>query len=294
MKFLIFLFAMLTASAANSVTEFTVHHAPGGPSDKTTRIIHKYLPDNQYIVVNRPGAQGKTAVKHVISHNSLMLATMAQIYVNNKLAGVTEYDPDKDLKVVASIGTMPSVLVCRSDLKLTSIPDVIKSDKLSFAVAGIGSSEHLATEVLFNRMNKQHLIVPYAAGGSKSVLDILGGHVDCMFANYPTVKEWVNDKRLTVLLTSHQLGLTASTWESLYNEKFPFNATLAIVVGSQNSNKQIVSDLRRVVSNKHFVEDLVAIGVFPTPSTELFEINKVLKNNAAIKDVIVKNNITIK
>jgi len=294
MKFLIFLFAMLTASAANSVTEFTVHHAPGGPSDKTTRIIHKYLPDNQYIVVNRPGAQGKTAVKHVISHNSLMLATMAQIYVNNKLAGVTEYDPDKDLKVVASIGTMPSVLVCRSDLKLTSIPDVIKSDKLSFAVAGIGSSEHLATEVLFNRMNKQHLIVPYAAGGSKSVLDILGGHVDCMFANYPTVKEWVNDKRLTVLLTSHQLGLTASTWESLYNEKFPFNATLAIVVSSQNSNKQIVSDLRRVVSNKHFVDDLVTIGIFPTPSTELVEINKVLKNNAAIKDVIVKNNITIK
>lgn len=294
MKSLIFLLAMLTAPAANSATEFTVHHAPGGPSDKTTRIIHKYLPDNQYVIANRPGALGKIAVKHVIAHDSLMLATMAQIYVNNKLAGVTEYDPDKDLKVVASIGTMPSVLVCRSDLKLTSIPDVIKSDKLSFAVAGIGSSEHLATEVLFNRMNKQHLIVPYAAGGSKSVLDILGGHVDCMFANYPTVKEWVNDKRLTVLLTSHQLGLTASTWQSLYNEKFPFNATLAIVVGSQNSNKQIVSDLRKVISNKQFAEDLVTIGIFPTPSTDLVEINKVLKNNAAIKDVIVKNNITIK
>ena len=294
MKLLTLLLTFLLTHTANATTEFTVHHAPGGPSDKTTRIIHKYLPDNQYIVVNRPGAQGKTAVKHVISHNSLMLATMAQIYVNNKLAGVTEYDPDKDLKVVASIGTMPSVLVCRSDLKLTSIPDVIKSDKLSFAVAGIGSSEHLATEVLFNRMNKQHLIVPYAAGGSKSVLDILGGHVDCMFANYPTVKEWVNDKRLTVLLTSHQLGLNVSTWESLYNEKFPFNATLAIVVGSQNSNKQIVSDLRKVISNKQFVEDLVTIGIFPTPSTDLVEINKVLKNNAAIKDVIVKNNITIK
>lgn len=294
MKSLIFLFAMLTASAANSVTEFTVHHAPGGPSDKTTRIIHKYLPDNQYVVVNRPGAQSKIAVKHVMTHDSLMLATMAQIYVNNKLAGVTEYDPDKDLKVIASIGTMPSVLVCRSDLKLTAIPDVIKSDKLSFAVAGIGSSEHLATEVLFNRMNKRHLIVPYAAGGSKSVLDILGGHVDCMFANYPTVKEWVNDKRLTVILTSHQLGLNASTWESLYNEKFPFNATLAIVVGSQNSNKKIVNDLRKVVSNKQFVEDLNNIGIFPTPSTELSAINKVLKNNAAIKDVIVKNNITIK
>jgi tripartite-type tricarboxylate transporter receptor subunit TctC len=294
MKLLIILLSCFSIHTANATTEFTVHHAPGGPSDKTTRIIHKYLPDNQYVIANRPGALGKIAVKHVIAHDSLMLATMAQIYVNNKLAGVTDYDPDKDLKVIASIGTMPSVLVCRSDLKLTSIPDVIKSDKLSFAVAGIGSSEHLATEVLFNRMNKRHLIVPYASGGSKSVLDILGGHVDCMFANYPTVKEWVNDKRLTVLLTSHQLGLTASTWESLYNEKFPFNATLAIIVGSQNSNKQIVSDLRKVMSNKQFIEELVNVGIFPTPSTELVDINKVLKNNISIKDVIVKNNITIK
>jgi tripartite-type tricarboxylate transporter receptor subunit TctC len=294
MKSLIFLLAMLTTLAANSTTEFTVHHAAGGPSDKTTRIIHKYLPDNQYIIVNRPGALGKIAVKHIMTHDSLMLATMAQIYVNNKLAGITDYDPDKDLKVIASIGTMPSVLVCRSDLKLTSIPDIIKSDKLSFAVAGIGSSEHLATEVLFNRMNKRHLIIPYASGGSKSVLDILGGHVDCMFANYPTVKEWVYDKRLTVLLTSHQLGLPASTWESLYNEKFPFNATLAIIVGSQNSNKQIVVDLHKVISNKQFVEDLINVGIFPTPSTETANINKVLKNNKAIKEVIIKNNITIK
>lgn len=294
MKFLIFLIALALSPVVNAVTEFTVHHAPGGPSDKTTRIIHKYLPDNQYIVVNRPGALGKIAVKHVMAHDSLMLATMAQIYVTNKLTGVTDYDANTDLKVIASIGTMPSVLVCRSDLKLTSIPDVIKRDKLSFAVAGIGSSEHLATEVLFNRMNKKHLIVPYAAGGSKSVLDILGGHVDCMFANYPTVKEWVTDPRLTVLLTSHQLGLNASTWESLYNEKFPFNATLAIVVSSQNSNKQIVSDLRKVVANKQFIEDLINTGIFPTSSTELSNINAVLKNNDAIKEVIVKNNITIR
>lgn len=294
MKFLIFLIALALSPVVNAVTEFTVHHAPGGPSDKTTRIIHKYLPDNQYIVVNRPGALGKIAVKHVMAHDSLMLATMAQIYVTNKLTGVTDYDANTDLKVIASIGTMPSVLVCRSDLKLTSIPDVIKRDKLSFAVAGIGSSEHLATEVLFNRMNKKHLIVPYAAGGSKSVLDILGGHVDCMFANYPTVKEWVNDPRLTVLLTSHQLGLNASTWESLYNEKFPFNATLAIVVSSQNSNKQIVNDLRKVVANKQFIEDLINTGIFPTSSTELSNINAVLKNNDAIKEVIVKNNITIR
>lgn len=293
-KPLLILCAMFLVQIANATTEFTVHHAPGGPSDKTTRVIHKYLPENQYVVVNRPGAQSKIAVKHIMTHDSLMLATMAQIYVNNTISGVADYDPNKDLKVIASIGTMPSVLVCRSNLNIQTIPDIIKSEKLSFAVAGIGSSEHLATEVLFNRMNKRHLIVPYAAGGSKSVLDMLGGHVDCIFANYPTVKEWINDKRLTVILTSHDLGLNVSTWESLYNEKFPFNATLAIVVGSQNTNKKIVDDLATAIKNRQLVEDLKTIGIFPTLGVDKKSIEKVIKNNDNIKEVILKNNITIK
>jgi tripartite-type tricarboxylate transporter receptor subunit TctC len=277
-----------------NATEFTVHHAPGGPSDKTTRIIQKYLPNDRYVVVNRPGAQGKLAVRQVINTDSLMLATMAQIYVNNKISGIADYDPEKDLKVIASIGTMPSVLVCRSDSTIQGIPDIIKRDKLSFAVAGIGSSEHLATEVLFNKISKRHLIVPYSAGGSKSVMDMLGGHIDCMFANYPTVKEWVQDNRLNVIMSSHELGLGVSTWESLYNEKFPFNATLAIVVSSQNTNQNIIRDLRNVMSNKEFVEDLKSVGIFPTVSVTKEAIDQVLKNNNNIRDVIVKNNITLK
>lgn len=291
----IFLFILLFISQlAYATTEFTVHHAPGGPSDKVTRIIHKYLPQDQYIVVNRPGAQGKIAVHHILSTDSLMLATMAQIYVNNKITGIADYDPEKDLKVIASIGTMPSVLVCNSNLKISSIADIIRKDKLSFAVAGIGSSEHLATEVLFNKINKKHLIVPYSGGGSKSVMDLLGGHIDCMFANYPTVKEYISDKRLSVLMTSHNLNLGISTWESLYNEKFPFNATLAIVVSSQNSNKNIVQDLRKIVRDKKFIEDLASVGIFSTPSVDASEIDKVLKNNDKIHEVILKNNITIK
>lgn len=293
MKFLAFVFSILIAQSAYAVTEFTVHHAPGGPSDKTTRILHKYLPANQYVVVNRPGGQGKIAINHITNSDSLMLATMAQIYVTNKMNGL-DYDPNNDLKVIASIGVMPSVLACRSNLSLTSIPEIIKSKQLSFAVAGYGSSEHLATEVLFSKMNKRHLIVPYSTGGSKSILDLLGGHVDCMFANYPTVKEWVNDKRLTVILTSHDLGLSVPTWESLYNEKFPFQAMLAIVIGSNNKNTNIQLDLTNVIKNKQLVDDLREIGLFPLLGTSNNSIKAVLDNNNHIRDVIVKNNITLK
>lgn len=291
MKILTFIFLLMLIKPVFG-TEFTVHHAPGGPSDKTTRIIHKYLPTD-YVVVNRPGAQGKIAVKHIMTHDSLMLATMAQIYVTNKLLG-SDYNPDTDLKVIANIGSMPSVLVCNSNLNLNSIPDIIKSKELSFAVAGIGSSEHLATEVLFKKMNRKHLVVPYSTGGSKSILDMLGGHVDCMFANYPTVKEHINDKRLKVLLTSHQLNLNVVTWEELYNEKFPFQATLAIVMSSKNTNKNIVRDLKLVLKNDKVKQDLKDIGIFPILGNSKKDIDRVLQNNQDILSVILDNKITLK
>lgn len=282
---------MMLSSAQAS--EFTVHHAPGGPSDKATRVLHKYLPKDDYIIVNRPGAQGKIAVKHLMSHDSLMLATMAQIYVSNSMTG-SEYNPNSDLTVLANIGAMPSVLVCRNDLGIKGIPDIIKRDKLSFAVAGTGSSEHLATMVFFNKINKQHLIVPYSAGGSKSVMDMLGGHVDCMFSNYPTVKEWVSDPRLKVLMTSHELNLNVDTWEKLYNEKFPFQASLAIVVASNNKNHKIVKDVKELAKNSKVKEDLINIGIFPVLGTSDKAIKEVLDNNNKIKQVIVNNNITLK
>lgn len=293
MKFLFLLIILTTMQTANAVTEFIVHHAPGGPSDKTTRIIHKYLPKNEYVVINRPGGQGKIAVNYLVNTDSLMLATMAQIYVTNKLVGA-DYNPESDLKIIASIGVMPSVLVCRSNLMLTNISDIIKSKQLSFAVAGYGSSEHLATEVLFNKMNRKHLIVPYSTGGSKSILDLLGGHVDCMFGNYPTVKEWINDKRLNVILTSHDIGLQTSTWESIYNEKFPFQAKLAIVVGSNNKNNNITRDLINAMKNKQLTDDLKEIGLFPLLGTSSHIVKSVLDNNTDILNVILKNNITIK
>lgn len=291
---LFFVFATVLPSTAQAVgtVEFTVHHAPGGPSDKTTRVIHKHLPDGQYVVVNRPGAQGKIAVRHLMANDGLMLATMAQIYVTNQLIGA-DYTPDKDLTVIANIGIMPSVLVCRRDLGVKSIRDVAIHKHLTFAVAGIGSSEHIATEVLFKKINRQHQIVPYSLGGAKSIQDMLGGHVDCMFANYPTVKEWVSNEKLVTILTSHSLGLKVPTWETTYGEKFPFNATLAIVIGSQNKNYKIVEDLQRAIANPQLVSDLADIGILPTPSTKKSDIDAVLANNLKIKKAITDNNITL-
>ena len=101
--------------------EFTVHAAPGGPSDTVSRIIAKSLDDKNIVVVNRPGAGGRIAMRQVMNGNSMILATMSQIFVaNTMIAGEKlEYDPEKDLELIGLVAAMPNVLICNKAKNIT-------------------------------------------------------------------------------------------------------------------------------------------------------------------------------
>jgi tripartite-type tricarboxylate transporter receptor subunit TctC len=145
------LMLLLSTNMIAMATEFTVHHAPGGPSDRVTRLITKYLP-NDYVIINRPGAGGRTATKHLIKDNTVMLATVSQIFVTNMMATQSPgYDPVRDLEIIGTAAAMPNVLACRSSLGFKELKD-LNDRQLNFGVAGYGSSEHIATEVLFTKI----------------------------------------------------------------------------------------------------------------------------------------------
>ena len=108
----IFITLMLYINVAiASELEFTVHHAPGGPSDKITRLLATKFPSQKYKVVNRPGAQGKIAVRHILRNNSMMVATVPQILVTNFLMPVDTGYKEDELELIYIVGVMPNVLV---------------------------------------------------------------------------------------------------------------------------------------------------------------------------------------
>lgn len=265
MKRLALLVAFTVSTIYSYATEFTVHHAPGGPSDRATRAITKYLPAD-YTVVNRPGAGGRIAVRHLIKNNTMMLATTSQIFVTNTLSTQDAgYSPLRDLSIIGNVAVMPNVLVCRSELGYKTLNDVGKRN-LNFAVAGYGSSEHIATETLFTKLSGKHLSIPYPLGGSGGVNDLLGGAIDCMFANYPTIKPFIDDKRITVMMASHDVELNIPTWQSMFNEPFPFQSYLSIVISSrmeENDKKKMAADLTIAFTNPELASDLKSLGLFP-------------------------------
>ena len=289
-----FLFFINFARAETPV-EFVIHFAPGGPSDMVTRTMLKHLPNNYY-ANNKPGAGGKLAVSYLINKNGLMLATMSQIYVANTLMNPTlDYKPNDDLEVIASVGDMPTALVCKRSLGFRSFSDLTATDKsLSFGIAGYGSSEHLATELLLKKLKGNHIVVPYPAGGSASVVDLLGGSIDCTFASYPRIKEFSSHPALIYLMSSVNVGLSMPTWKQVFIEPFPFMSYLAIVIPrtmSYNNKESIKQDVQNALSSQDFINELIGIGIFPAIGIDEKSIQRVLDNNARLFNLIKQNNL---
>lgn len=286
----------ISSSFANTL-EFTVMHGPGGVSDIVTRYLAKEVNKN-YNVVNRPGAAGKIAIGHVLSEKTIMLATMPQVFVTNPLNfNDLNYNPQTDLEVIATIGVMPSALLCNVKAGFETFKDFQETTKsLSFGVGGYGSSEHVSTEVLLKKVKVQNVIVPYAQGGNKSVTDLLAGHIDCMFANYPTVKAFLDHPNVRLLLTSHSMGNKATTWEKEFKEQFPLQNYLSVIAPANidsSLKKSISEDFQAAFRKQNFSQGLQELGVFPRSSIDKTEIQKSLKVNESIRKFIVENNIKI-
>lgn len=297
MKKLFLVLLMFTTMTLVNAVELTVHHAPGGPSDKITRLIAKNLP--AYTIQNRPGAAGRIAVRHILQGNSVLTATVPQIYVTNPLMFPDlEYNPETDLEIIGVVAIMTNLLVCNSKLEIKNFKDILTTTRsLSFATSGYGSSDHVASEALFVHAKAKHVIIPYPSGGNKSVFDVVGGTVDCTFGNYATVKSLMNDPRITVLFSSHAIVDKIPTWEQYFKEPFPYQSYVALVVAKSmelEKKKQVISDISKVFSNKEFKDTISDLGLIPIGSVESTVINSVIKENKSLTRFIENNKLQIK
>jgi tripartite-type tricarboxylate transporter receptor subunit TctC len=299
-KFLIFIFLSIysTIGLSSQQIEYTVHHAPGGVSDKIARLITKELPTSEYIVQNRPGGAGRIAMRQVLKGDSALLATVPQIFVTNPLSFKDlEYNPDTDLEIVGTVGILTNLLVCNTKAGINNFSALVNTPKsLSFAIGGYGGSDHIATELLLTHLKGKHVIVPYSGGGNKSALDVLGGTVDCTFGNYATVKPFMKDERVVVLFASHDMGDNVLTWENYFKETFPYQSFISLVVSKsmeQEKKAKIIRDITTIWKKKEFKELMFNTGILPILNTEPWSTNSVLKSNRDLRKFITNNNILL-
>jgi tripartite-type tricarboxylate transporter receptor subunit TctC len=193
--------AISPQAAAAEFPERPVHiivpFAPGGGTDMISRLVGDGMSrelDKPVIVENKPGA-GTTIGSDEVARSkpdgyTLLMATFAHA-INPALRPKMPYDTDKAFTPVVLIGHSPSVLVVRPDSPYKSLADLIKAakaqpGKITYASQGVGTSAHLAGELLETLAKVDMSHVPYRGAGP-ALNDLLGGHVDLMFGTAAAV-----------------------------------------------------------------------------------------------------------
>ncbi|MFN0299774.1 MAG: Bug family tripartite tricarboxylate transporter substrate binding protein [Burkholderiales bacterium] len=201
--------ASLAQSYPAKPIRLVVPYAPGGASDTFARPIAQKLSEalGQPVVVdNRPGAGsiiGTDIVAKAAPDGYTLLVTFASHYLLPFFSKSVSFDTVKDFTPIGAAALTPMVLVTHPSLPFTTVRELLdygkkNPGKLSYAIAGSGSNQHLAGELLriVGKIDLQ--VVPYKGGGP-AVNDLVGGQVPMGILVLSTVYPHVKSGRLRAL-----------------------------------------------------------------------------------------------
>jgi len=155
----------------------------------------------------RPGASGAVGTQSVVraapDGYTLLVGQTVEIAVNHALVKDLGYDPAKDLQPVALLAVIPVALVVPSSAPYASVGDLLKGSRSSsrgllFASGGVGTTGHLAGELLRLRTSSRFVHAPFegAAAASNALLE---GRVDFYFEPFPLAIPQVKAGKLKML-----------------------------------------------------------------------------------------------
>jgi tripartite-type tricarboxylate transporter receptor subunit TctC len=201
--------AAATAPYPTKPIRLIVPFAPAGSADALARTIQPTLSEGlgQTLVIdNRPGASSTIGTdmtaKAAPDGYTLVLVTTTHT-VNPSLIAKLPFDAVKDFAAVSLVVSQPNILVVHPAVAAKSVRELVamakaKPGTMNFASGGNGSSPHLSGE-LFNIVAGTRIThIPYKGSGP-GVTDLLGGHVQMMFAGPLALEQHIKSGRLRPL-----------------------------------------------------------------------------------------------
>lgn len=182
----------------------------GGSNDIIARIVAQKLTERTgqtFVVENRGGAGGNIGAETVASAEpdgyTLLLTAPPPLTINGSLYKKLPFDPAKAFAPVALIASVPIVLVVNPSVSAKNVGELIalakaKPGTLNFGSSGIGSTNHLAGELLKSMAGIDIVHVPYR-GAAPAMNDLLGGQIPFMFDNMPAVLPQVQGKAINAI-----------------------------------------------------------------------------------------------
>ena len=159
------------------------------------------------IVENRAGAGGNVgadAVAKAAPDGYTLLMTSAGILTANQfLYAKMPFDPEKDFVPVSNVADMPMMVVVNPNVPVKNLAELValaraNPGKLNFGSPGIGTTGHLGLAMLMHAAQIKLTHIPYK-GAAPAITDLIGGQIDGVVDNPPTVLPHIETGKLRPL-----------------------------------------------------------------------------------------------
>ena len=186
-----------------------VGFAPGGATDIIARLLAPGLGEalgQSVIVENRPGASSQIAGEAVAKAppDGHMLIMTTQTLMTSMMIEKKAY-PDfvRDFTPVTLAATGTLILVVNPSLPVKSVKELValaraRPGDLAYASGGVGTTPHLAGELMATMARLKVVHVPYK-GEAPAIIDVIAGHLPVMFCNVTACASFAQAGKLRAL-----------------------------------------------------------------------------------------------
>jgi tripartite-type tricarboxylate transporter receptor subunit TctC len=182
----------------------------GGLADVLARAVADEIPKalgQPVIVENRAGAGGNVGADVVAKSapdGYMLLMTSAGILTANQfLYAKMPFDAEKAFVPVSNVADMPMMVVVNPKVEAKTLGELValaraNPGKLNFGSPGIGTTGHLGLALFMRAAGIKLTHIPYK-GAAPAITDLIGGQIDGVVDNPPTVLPHIAAGRLRAL-----------------------------------------------------------------------------------------------
>ena len=252
-----------TASVADYPTrpiKWVVGYPPGGATDIIARLLGQRLSERlgqQFVIENKPGAGNNIATESVINAEpdgyTLLLVNPAN-YINASLYANLKFNVVRDIAPVAAFNRVPNVLTVNNNVPAKTVAEFIayvkaNPGKVNLASSGNGTSVHLSGEMFMMMASAKMQHVPYR-GAALAITDLLGGQVQVIFDNMPSILQHVRAGSLRALAVTSTVRSALLPDVPVLADTIPgYEASALFGMGApKNTPKEIIEKLNKEVN----------------------------------------------
>ncbi len=257
---------------------------PGGPTDLLGRAVAQKLSEQvgqQVVADNRPGAGGnlglELAAKSPPDGYTIVLSSPL-VAISSSLYAKLNYDPVKDLAPIALIASIQNVLLVHPSVPAKSLKELIAiaraaPGKLNYGSGGVGTTTHLAPELLQSLQKIRITHVPYKGSG-QALIGLIGGEVDLLIMAVPAASAQINAgkvRALAVLAAQRSSVIpTVPTAKEAGIENYEVPIWYGILAPAGTPRDIITrlnGELVKALTSADLKERLATVGIEPMTST---------------------------